>query len=250
MKLKKRRALKRQRKQAQAQKTWSELLGDWRDSWADPLLMLAWFACLGRVVLQSMAEAFIRPRADVVSLGDVPVLWPWVLLAYGLCLLITWAVLGIPEWWKVLLLATFVGLMYDLQGVSVWAQWINRLKSSVAQEVVYAYEVPGTYRNRSGQLKYCELLAFRYDHDASSSVVTIPSAHPDGLPKGAVCLDVRSGLFGWKWTDRVRSCAPSHPASANGGAAGPKTRSYRSCTPPSTRVVENVMRADPVPSQR
>jgi hypothetical protein len=99
-------------------------------------------------------------------------------------------------------------LAIDLSLLKDSVEFINRWKSvPLGEKVVYAYQFPewrrpGKYHSR---WHTCSYMMFDYNKD----LVIYPFPHPDHVSAGNVCVDVREGLLGLKWTEHVRSCKPA-----------------------------------------
>jgi hypothetical protein len=116
----------------------------------------------------------------------------------------------------------FAFFVVDLFLLKDSVEFINRWQSTpLGEKVVYAYQFPewkspGKYHSK---WHTCSYLMFEYGIESGTypfpHLVTYPFPHPDQVSQGNVCIDVREGLLGVKWTEHIRSCKPVSTATNN-----------------------------------
>lgn len=102
----------------------------------------------------------------------------------------------------------FLFIVIDLSVLKDSVEFINRWKGApLGEKIVYAYQFP----ERKPPDKFhsawhtCSYMVFEYNQN----LIIYPFPHPDHVSQGNVCVDVREGLLGLKWTEHIRSCKPA-----------------------------------------
>lgn len=102
----------------------------------------------------------------------------------------------------------FLFFVIDLSVLKDSVEFINRWKSApLGEKVVYAYQFPELKQPDKFHSGWhtCSYMVFEYNQN----LVTYPFPHPDHVSQGNVCVDVREGLLGLKWTEHIHGCKPA-----------------------------------------